>query len=397
MECSGKKYVKRWDHELGRNKLVAEPVDGRVVVDAHAFYHCQNRATPALDRSLSGEMETESESESESEPESESESEPRKSHRVSTERNEDLKSMTEVECIMALPRVRGFDLRDKIWCEFNLDDLRAPIWSKSPYDNLVIPSGAKELLITFAESSRIRLAGFDDFVKNKGKGIIFLLCGPPDVGKTLSAEAVAEKTKAPLYNLSAGDLGTDPGKLEKALTDALKCCQLWGAVLLLDEADVFLEARGIDNLQRNELVSIFLRHLEYYQGLMFLTTNRASTIDPALKSRVDLILAYSPLDREARQSIWVNFIQRLPKGDVELQNHEILELASSRMNGREIKSTLKTAWILAANDKPLRMQHFKIVLDNRRLTENLDLSSGEYLANKVPSKVVHGRARLNSS
>lgn len=48
----------------------------------------------------------------------------------------------------------------------------------------------------------------------------------------------------------------------------------WGAVLLLDEADVYLERRSINDLMRNSLVSIFLRLLEYFQGILFLTTNR---------------------------------------------------------------------------------------------------------------------------
>jgi len=66
---------------------------------------------------------------------------------------------------------------------------------------------------------------------------------------------VAEKSRVPLYILGAGDLGTTPEKVESALDNALECCQLWDAVLLLDEADVFLESRESDSLERNELVS----------------------------------------------------------------------------------------------------------------------------------------------
>lgn len=55
--------------------------------------------------------------------------------------------------------------------------------------------------------------------------------------------------------MSAGELGTDPFDLEKALTNALSCCTLWHAILLLDEADIFLATRTVENLERNELVS----------------------------------------------------------------------------------------------------------------------------------------------
>jgi hypothetical protein len=59
----------------------------------------------------------------------------------------------------------------------------------------------------------------------------------------------------PLYVLSAADLGTDPKNVESALESALERCRLWDAILLLDEGDVFLEARNSDSLKRNGLVS----------------------------------------------------------------------------------------------------------------------------------------------
>ena len=66
---------------------------------------------------------------------------------------------------------------------------------------------------------------------------------------------MAEKSHVPLYILSASDLGTSPEKVDEGRLKALECCRLWDAVLLLDEADVFLEARDSTSLDRNELVS----------------------------------------------------------------------------------------------------------------------------------------------
>lgn len=96
--------------------------------------------------------------------------------------------------------------------------------------------------------------------------MIILLCGPPGVGKTLTAESVAEQMRVPLYMMSAGDLGLDPRGVESKLTEILQMCTRWKAVLLLDEADVFLEQRSLHELERNKLVSIFLRVLEYFEG-----------------------------------------------------------------------------------------------------------------------------------
>jgi len=61
--------------------------------------------------------------------------------------------------------------------------------------------------------------------------------------------------KVPLYSISAGHLGTDPATVQTKLTDAFEIATAWNAVILLDEADVFLEKRSIHDLQRNQLVS----------------------------------------------------------------------------------------------------------------------------------------------
>jgi SpoVK/Ycf46/Vps4 family AAA+-type ATPase len=114
---------------------------------------------------------------------------------------------------------------------------------------------------------------------------------------------------------------------------------------------------------------VFLRQLEYYRGLMFLTTNRLNAIDPAFKSRIDLILPYYDLDEPSRQRVWKNFINLLGHEAADLSGDDIRELAKSHMNGREIKNTIKTALILAAHGKPvepLRLKHLNTVLNVRK-------------------------------
>lgn len=141
-------------------------------------------------------------------------------------------------------------------------------WDARAFDSLVLPHAQqdlKQLILAFADAHSEHLDGFDDIIQGKGRGVIMLLSGPPGVGKTLTAESVAEVMKVPLYVLSAGDLGTSPSKVEDSLKDILSIVPRWNAVLLLDEADVFMEARNATDLGRNELVSIFLRMLEYYE------------------------------------------------------------------------------------------------------------------------------------
>jgi SpoVK/Ycf46/Vps4 family AAA+-type ATPase len=70
-----------------------------------------------------------------------------------------------------------------------------------------------------------------------------------------------------------------------ALSHISECAERWKAVLLLDEADVYLSQQSHDRLY-NSLVLVFLRKLEYYEGIMFLTTNRLKDFDEAILSRL---------------------------------------------------------------------------------------------------------------
>lgn len=69
------------------------------------------------------------------------------------------------------------------------------------------------------------------------------------------AESIAEYTKRPLMIVTSSDIGTNPSMVETNLTRSFKLAKSWGAVLLIDEADVFMERRGPADLQRNSLVA----------------------------------------------------------------------------------------------------------------------------------------------
>lgn len=85
------------------------------------------------------------------------------------------------------------------------------------------------------------------------------------------SECVAEREQRPLYTISCGDLGTEPEQLEARLKEVFEYAVAWKAILLLDEADIFLQERNLNDLKRNALVTIFLRELEYFDGILFVS------------------------------------------------------------------------------------------------------------------------------
>lgn len=97
---------------------------------------------------------------------------------------------------------------------------------------------------------------------------------------------------------------------------------------------------------------VFLRMLEYYEGILILTSNRVGTFDEAFKSRIQVAIHYDNLTKKSRKAIWRNFFDMIEDSAEEDANMPELEgrleeLAAEEMNGRQIRNALLTARQLA--------------------------------------------------
>jgi len=122
------------------------------------------------------------------------------------------------------------------------------------------------------------------------------------------------------------------------LRNILEVACHWDAVILLDEADIFLEKRTESDIQRNAMVGIFLRLLEYHNGVMFLTTNRVKNFDEAFHSRISIALKYDGLDKFTRTEIWNNLLN---SAGLDKNNIDIEYLSNFDINGRQIKNVIR--------------------------------------------------------
>ena len=181
---------------------------------------------------------------------------------------------------MLLPNsVHGFVLRGRQWVTMRIVDLH-PVDFLNDFEQLILPTDHKKTiraLVEIHENSRVKdsatptsVGASLDLVKGKGAGLVILLHGEPGVGKTSTAECIADTTKRPLFPITCGDIGETPLEAEKNLHSNFRMAQKWGCVLLLDEADVFLAKRTQMDIRQNAITSVFLRSLEYYGGILFL-------------------------------------------------------------------------------------------------------------------------------
>ncbi|KAF4967303.1 hypothetical protein FSARC_5133 [Fusarium sarcochroum] len=296
--------------------------------------------------------------------------------------------------------IPGFILGDRRWGHLNVANLKQLKTDKEAFKYLVLDDEVKmtvkALIGKFATDlgeGRVSPWG-NDFVKNKGEGRIFLLHGAPGVGKTCTAECIAELTNRPLIALTSGDLSVDSYNIEANLSYFLELGQRYGALVLLDEADVYLERRRAKDIARNGLVSVFLRALEYYRGVLFLTTNRVQSFDSAFLSRIHVALHYKSLSHEDRERIWTQNFDRLTRDSDSLihvsgaarefvwNSQDVRDL---KWNGREIRNAMQTALALAESEAQEENTE-RITIAEKHLRAVVKMSRGfrDYIKKAVP-------------
>lgn len=228
------------------------------------------------------------------------------------------------------------ELHHHVWA--HVDQMKLYEYQPQLKDKLVLPPEQTDLIDILTAEMDVLM---DDIVEGKSGGTTVLCAGPAGVGKTLTAEVYSEIIKRPLYRVHSGQLGLNVAEMEKALKDTLIRAQRWGAVMLIDEADVYIRRRS-DSISSNAVVGVFLRVLEYFNGLLFLTTNRIDDIDEAIVSRCIALIRYHVPQREDRIKIWKVMTEQF---GLQVDDELVVTLSDifPEATGREIKGLTKLA------------------------------------------------------
>ncbi|KAI0402854.1 hypothetical protein F4802DRAFT_617286 [Xylaria palmicola] len=354
---------------------------------------------------------------------------------ISSSREDGLNKVSDEDLVLLPRRLVGYVLRDRKFLVLDILSLRSLLKQADMFKDLEIDPDHRRIVNSLVKAhferrkiqkERPLLSLNQDLVYGKGAGLFILLHGMPGVGKTATAEAVAQRYNKPLFSITCGDIGASPREVEDELKEIFRLAHLWDCVLLLDEADVFLARRDISSLKRNALVSVFLRVLEYYSGILFLTTNRVGTIDEAFKSRIHLSLYYERLRKDQMLKIFNINLRKLreieadktkelryttiKEAELIIEDSKIIKFAKDhwkitprhgRWNGRQIRNAFQIAASMARYDTGLELVEAEkkvekkeedgelesLVLDNthfelvaeimRRFDTYLELATGE--------------------
>jgi hypothetical protein len=205
-------------------------------------------------------------------------------------------------------------------------------------EKLVLPDHHRDLIDILTSNMNVFV---QDFVPGKSGGTTILCQGAPGLGKTLTAEVYSEVVGKPLYRVHSGQLGTTAASVGATLSGILRRAMRWEAIILLDEADVYIRRRDND-LEHNAIVAEFLRTLEYFNGLLFMTTNRIGDVDDAILSRCIATIHYDTPPKPDAIRLWKLLAQQF---DADLSDEliEALTISYPQASGRDIKELLKLA------------------------------------------------------
>jgi ATPase family associated with various cellular activities (AAA) len=224
---------------------------------------------------------------------------------------------------------------------------------------LVLPEEMKELCEMLVSTDGEE---GDDVIVNKGQATVIACIGDPGLGKTLMAEVLSEQCKKPLYKIQAAQLGLTPEDLETTLVGILKKAEVWGCVLLIDEANAYIHERGHD-IRQNAIVGVFLRLLEYFKGICILTTNHSNErgeidIDDAIVSRCSAVIPFEVPTIENAKKIWKIQSKLLKANLSDILIHSLV--SNYRLSGRSIRQLLRLSLRLANRYKQdLDIKHFE--------------------------------------
>lgn len=173
--------------------------------------------------------------------------------------------LTEEDKCLLTGRVFGYVFQERKFVGMEIQRMWQSSGTRNALDSLSISPMTKDLIQRSVQGHLLqrtmeRLDGQQknlDFIHGKGGGLFILLYGIPGVGKTATAEAIAQANGKPLFKITCGDLGLTPDKVETSLKEIFRLAGVWDCILLLDEVDTFFSARskGDSAMQKNALVS----------------------------------------------------------------------------------------------------------------------------------------------
>lgn len=274
--------------------------------------------------------------------------------------------------LRARPRPEMADIRRAAWeAEAGLlGSLAQPITAEIPDEALVLSRSVNQELQQLAARCRAREdldAALGITIKARyQQGVRCLLVGPSGTGKTLAAGWLATRLGLPLYRVDlAAVVSKYIGETEKNLAALLARAEHSEIVLLFDEADSLFgkrtDIKDSNDRFANSQTNYLLQRIEFYRGIVLLTSNSRDRFDSAFTRRLDKIIEFPLPSPPERRALWLS---HLGPGH-QLSVKQINQLAvGCDLAGGHIRNAVLTAAVEAkAGERAIAFQDVLVGLD----------------------------------
>jgi SpoVK/Ycf46/Vps4 family AAA+-type ATPase len=197
-----------------------------------------------------------------------------------------------------------------------------------------------------------------------GRSLSALLSGAPGTGKTMVATLIGKELGLEVFRVDLSKVvskyvGETERNLDRVFAEASRC----RAMLLFDEADSLFakrtEVKSSNDRYANLEVNFLLQRLEAHDGVVILTTNAATAIDPAFARRLRYRVEFPTPDDGERALLWRAMI---PRSAPVAAGVDFAALGKNyKMSGGNIKNAVVRAAYLAASTGAAELDHDTLV------------------------------------
>jgi AAA+ superfamily predicted ATPase len=218
---------------------------------------------------------------------------------------------------------------------------------KVKLENVILPDEHKNLILSTVSNYEIfksfrKKFGFDELL-SYGKGVVLLFHGDSGTGKTMLANALANRMGKKILLINFGHIGDTTGQILKFIFREAK---INDALLFFDECEVFFETRN----KMGSEVNALLTEVERHDGLIIMATNRAFDIDQAMHRRITLAIEFKSPDSILRKQIWLKHIPPEMKIDSSVDFEKLA--MNYELTGGLIKNSVLSALNFAVSKNP---------------------------------------------
>jgi SpoVK/Ycf46/Vps4 family AAA+-type ATPase len=256
---------------------------------------------------------------------------------------------------------------------FDIDCVQDIAFHPRALDRLILRDTEKVTLRTLV-AAHLRTHGKNEILpmsnqprgfKDKDSNLIILLYGRPGSGKTFTATCIAEEMGRPLVSIAADVLSGSTVK-DVNMNKTFALAQRWGAIVIMEDADNFLGGNRAE-------VSANLQAVDYYDGVLFLTSNKHDDFDEAIQPRLSHSITYGILKPEDRERLWKLLFQTAEAEGFELNVGGLVSLTRgmnyqhATRTGRDIQRVFTATKQLASQSgNVIKPAHLTEMLSQRQ-------------------------------